>query len=150
VVVEVLTDHEVNFGDYQVSGGDIRSYGFWKHQFAIATGNQGGHAQIDASELLILLDRLDTPWTTFEGMTLESSYELLWQHHAPMEIRARQQCFGSMLNYANGAITLEQMVDTDWDGVPDMTFSDAMDDALYGDDYENNKDICDSINNMNE
>ena len=132
-----------------VGSGDFRTIGFWKHQFAVATSNNNGKAQISASDLQGLLDELDANWTTFSGTTLGEGYDLLWLKKASMEERARQQCFATLLNWANGAVAFGELVDTDYDGFPDTTFSDAMADALTGSDYENNKNICDSINNMN-
>ena len=126
--------------------GDIRTIGFWKHQFGVATGNRKGKAQIDAGTLESYL-----PLYGIE--TLNQGYTLLWLKKATMAQRARQQCLASWLNYANNAVGSSTPVDTDYDGYTDSTFGDAMDEAealIAAGDYEDAKDICDSINNMEE
>ena len=132
----------VQFSIEPAGTGDFRTIGFWKHQFAVATEVKKGKAQIPTEVLEELLTEVSG------NITLEEAYSLLWLKKATMEQRATQQCLASMLNHANSAVATYEMVDTDYDGVPDMTFEDAMDDALQGTDFLNNKNICDSINNM--
>jgi hypothetical protein len=89
-------------------------------------------------------------------LTMESAYDLLWSRDNSMYTRALKQCLASWLNWADGATTMSQMVDTNYDKVPDMAFGDAMtivEDILRDPnstwhDLEYAKDICDSINNM--
>ncbi len=129
---------------------EMRTIGFWKHQFAVATGNNKGHAQIDSTTLKSYLS-IDVFGNTIE--TLDEGYGALWIKKAPMEDRAIQQCFGTLLNFANGAALESTPVDINYDKVLDTTFGDAMDDAenrFLSGDYEGAKDICDSINNMDE
>ena len=81
---------------------------------------------------------------------------MLWLKKATMRERATQQLLASWLNFANGAVTLDMMVDTDRDGIADTIFMDAMAEveSILGDDdatkeeFEQAKDICDSINNI--
>ncbi len=128
---------------------EMRTIGFWKHQFAVAVKKNKGHAQIDSTILVSYL-----PITVFGNniSTIDEGYTALWLKKAPMQERAIQQCFASRLNYKNnnGAIG-DTLVDTDYDGIPDMTFNKAMDvaeESYNNGDYEEAKDICDSINNM--
>jgi hypothetical protein len=44
----------------------------------------------------------------------------------PIEAQLDRQLLTSWLNFANGAIGLGDLVDTDGDSVPDMTFADVM------------------------
>ena len=125
--------------------GDLRTIGFWKHQFEIATGRSSGHAQIESQELSRLADYCDE--------TLSSGYELLWGEEITMTIEDRmiQQCLGTCLNEANNAVDDDYPVDIDYDKVVDMTYENAMT-IVYNyreiGSYEAAKDICDSINNM--
>ncbi len=141
--------NEVNFTIQATTGtGDFKGLGFWKHQFATATGNNGGNQHIPTEDLLSYLDTINSMDTPFENLTLESAYNILWVKKADAEERSYQHILTTLLNYASGAVTWTDMVDTNYDGVVDMTFQAAMDDALTGTDYENNKDICESINEM--
>jgi len=128
----------------------MRTIGFWKHQFAVATGNNNGQAQIDSATLQSYLPT-DVFGTKIE--TLQKGYDVLWLKKATMEERAIQQCFATLLNFENGAASNDTLVDTNYDKKPDMKFSDAITAAtskFNGGNYENAKNICDSINNMDE
>ena len=73
-----------------------------------------------------------------------------------MRGKALRQYFACQLNWANNAVTLPQMVDTNDDRHPDMTFGAAMTtvENILKDpnsslaELEYAKNICDSINNM--
>jgi len=129
---------------------EMRTIGFWKHQFAVATGNNKGKAQIDSTTLQIYL-----PINVFgnEIKTLNEGYNVLWIRKASMKERAIQQCFATLLNFKNGAATNDTFVDTNYDKITDMKFSNAINMAtseFNGGNYERAKNICDSINNMDE
>ncbi|PKP59497.1 MAG: hypothetical protein CVT89_01185 [Candidatus Altiarchaeales archaeon HGW-Altiarchaeales-2] len=128
----------------------MRTIGFWKHQFAVATGNNKGKAQINSAILQSYL-----PIDVFGNKikTLDDGYKTLWIRKASMKERAIQQCFATLLNFKNGAATNDSLVDTNYDKIADMKFSDAINTALSefnGGNYEKAKNVCDSINNMDE
>ncbi len=144
----VVPAQNVDFGLY-CSAGEVRTIGFWKHQFNIATGGKGT-AQIDATTLSGYL-----PISVFgtEVGSLSAGYNLLWLKKATMQQRALQQCFATQLNALNGQLVDFSAVDTNYDGVADMSFASAMDEAqtdFEAGNYEAAKSICDSINNMSE
>ncbi len=126
---------------------DFRTIGFWKHQFAVATGNNKGSAQIDTATLQSYLP-------LYGVETLQQGYSTLWLgKKATKQQKAVQQCFASWLNYANNGVGYYTWVDTDYDKLIDTQFIDAMNQAqAFMDlgDYNAAKDICDSINNMAE
>jgi len=134
---------------------DMRSMGFWKHQFS-----EKGHKHVTREALMAYLALIPDESGIFEEifqLSYENATSYLWIGKASMLNRSVQQCLACWLNWANGAVGMGDMVDTDWDGQPDMTFSEAMtrveDLIANGDgkqDYEKAKDICDSINNMGE
>jgi hypothetical protein len=124
----------------------IRTIGYWKHQI----GAKKPHIDGDTMEAYINI--VSEMTEVFDDPTLEEVEDLLWLKKSTIEERAVQQFLASWLNYANGAVALDSMVDTNYDSFADMRFKDAMSTAediiLYGSDYELAKDICDSINNM--
>ncbi len=134
---------------------EMRSMGFWKHQFS-----EKGHKHLTREALMAYLALIPDESGIFEEifqLSYGNATSYLWIGKASMLNRSVQQCLACWLNWANGAVGMGDMVDTNWDGQPDMTFSDAM--ALVEDliangddkqDYEKAKDICDSINNMGE
>jgi hypothetical protein len=137
-----------------VTSGDIRSVGYWKHQF----GGKGKR-HLDRETLEHLLELVIDESSLFEevfNLSYENATSYLWLKKASMLNRSVQQCLACWLNWANGAVNLSELVDTDWDKEPDTPFGDAMalvEDLIINgegkDDYERAKDICDSINNMN-
>jgi len=131
----------------------MRTIGYWKHQIG---GN--GNQHIDDATLEAYIGIVNAKTKVFSEHvalnTLEDATSLLWLQHASMEERAIQQFLASWLNFANGAVAMDQLVDTDYDGLADAKFKDAMFVAseviINGDNYELAKDICDSINNMGQ
>ena len=73
-----------------------------------------------------------------------------------MEQRAQQQYLATLLNLAANPDDLYKLVDTDFNGIADTVFADAiaqveeilLDPNSSRRDFESAKDICDSINNM--
>jgi len=139
--------------------GDFGTIGYWKHVFYVWKTGKGTFQNYVEAILVDYLERINATSTVFSEnytLTLESAYDLLWSKDSSMYIRALKQCLACWLNWANGATTMSQIVDTNYNGVPDMTFGDAM--AIVEDilrdpnsswsDLEYAKDICDSINNM--
>jgi hypothetical protein len=93
--------------------GDMRTIGFWKHQVAVATGNNKGRAQVDSTTLSSYLDTISgiTSLTTLQGLDLDSAYSILWlTQPASMCTRALQQLLAFWLNYANEAVVWNEMV----------------------------------------
>jgi uncharacterized repeat protein (TIGR01451 family) len=138
-----------------VTTSDIRSIGYWKHQFS-----DKGRRHIDRSTLEdflgLILDQSSIFGEIFP-LSYENASSYLWLKKASMLDRSVQQCLACWLNWANGAVDLSELVDTDWDGEPDTTFGEAMaivEDLIANgdgkDDYERAKDICDSINNSGD
>jgi hypothetical protein len=151
----------VNFGDAseEQGTGDFGTIGYWKHVFYVWKTGKGTFKDYMEALLVDYLERINATSRVFSEnytLTMESAYDLLWSHDSSMRTRALKQCLASWLNWADGATTMTQMVDTNYDGVPDMTFGDAMtivedivrDPNSSWSDLEYAKDICDSINNM--
>jgi len=134
---------------------DMRSMGYWKHQFS-----EKGHKHLTKEVLMAYLALIPDESSIFEEifpLSYANATNYLWIGKASMLNRSVQQCLACWLNWANGAVGMDDMVDTDWDGQPDTRFSDAMarveDLIANGDDqqdYELAREICDSINNMGE
>lgn len=139
--------------------GDFGTIGYWKHVFYVWKTSKGTFKNFVEDILVDYLERINATSTVFSEnytLTLESAYDLLWSHDSSMRTKALKQCLASWLNWANGATTMTQMVDTNYNGVPDMTFGNAMtivenilrNPTSSSSDLEHAKDICDSINNM--
>lgn len=127
--------------------GDPRTIGFWKHQAKGAIG-KSGKAQIAADQLMEFL-----PLFVFDIIIdeVEDLFFVLWLKNADMRERAIQQCTATMLNLTSGELCQGSEVDTDGDGNPDNSVSEALAvaaDAYNAGDYEVAKDICDTINNL--
>jgi len=139
--------------------GDFGTIGYWKHVFYVWKTGKGTFKEYIEAILEDYLERINATSTVFSEnytLTMNSAYDLLWNHDSSMRTRALKQCLASWLNWADGATTMTQMVDTNYDGIPDMTFGDAMeivedilrDSNSSWEDLEYAKNICDSINNM--
>jgi len=139
--------------------GDFGTIGYWKHVFYVWKTGKGTFKEYIEAILEDYLERINATSTVFNEnytLTTNSAYDLLWNHDSSMRIRALKQCLASWLNWADGATSMTQMVDTNYDGIPDMTFGDAMeivenilrDSNSSWEDLEYAKNICDSINNM--
>jgi len=139
--------------------GDLGTIGYWKHIFYEWKSGKGAFKNYIEEVLVDFLEKINVTSRVFSEnytLTLQSAYDLLWSHDSSMRTKALKQCLASWLNWANDAVTMSQMVDTDYNGVPDMTFGAAMtivEDILRDptsslSDLEYGKDICDSINNM--
>jgi len=135
----------------------MRTIGFWKHQFS-----DNGKQHIDDATLAGYIDIVNFMSGVFSEKTslssLDEAHDLLWLKNASMEQRATQQLLASWLNFANGAVGLDDMVDVDYDNAADMSFLDAvgiaedilLDSSSSDSDFEQAKSMCDSINNMKE
>lgn len=131
--------------------GDMRTIGFWKHQFAVTTGNNKGKAKVDSATLHQYLATIGmTSLTELQGLDLESAYGILWPTQpANMCTRALQQLLALWLNYASGAVAWNEMVYNVVTGKY-MQFNmliSELEDAINTGDCENAKSIADWLNN---
>ncbi|ODS35925.1 MAG: hypothetical protein A7315_04995 [Candidatus Altiarchaeales archaeon WOR_SM1_79] len=138
----------------------IRTIGFWKHQFNIATGVHKGYQHVPTQSLLYYLNEISTNSQIPELQDMDTDMtaalallELRGKHE--MYDRAVQQLLGTWLNYVSG----NEQWDSDGDGdidVDDEYLIDvilwAEDILLYGDpaDHEMVKDYLDMLNNSGE
>ena len=142
----------VNFHVFTVvTTTDIRSIGFWKHQFAVATGGKG-RAQYTSTQLQAFLDFIKTYWgSSFAGsLGLQSAYQILNPDEpASMQDRAEQQVLALMLNVASGKVGTGNMVDLSAFGLGRVNVGQAIQYCLTNLDVnpELVKDIADTINN---
>jgi len=143
---------------------EIRTVGFWKNQY----GQKVGTGVIYNSDFLFgfweiikfvsrIYDEAVSAQTLPEIEAILSKSEI----GNPMVERARSQCLATLFNFASGSIDWDQLVDTDGetsdpDRIPDTVFSEAITQAeelilsptSTDSEYEQAKDICDSINSM--
>ncbi len=144
----------------QEGTGDLGTIGYWKHVFYVWKAGKGSFKGFVESILVGYLQQINSTSPIFSEnytLTMESAYDLLWTNPgSDMRGKALRQYFACQLNWANNAVTPSQMVDTDYDDHPDMTFGAAMtivENILRNPhsslaELEHAKNICDSINNM--
>jgi hypothetical protein len=92
--------------------------------------------------------------------SFEEATDVLWTNDSRgrMYHLLDRQLLTAWLNFANGGIAWDEMVDTDWDGVPDTAFSTAvaaaeavrLDVDATRQALEEQKDILESINQADE
>lgn len=142
----------------------VRGKGFWAHQFS-----DNGNHQIDDTALqayLYIIDRFSSVFSESISMTtIEEAKEVFWlagggKGNKDKDLAKKEQALehfmATWLNFADGAISLDMPVDTDFDNVPDMTFAEAIQwvESILNnpdsdkDDFIQAKDICESINSM--
>ncbi|HUV45649.1 MAG TPA: prealbumin-like fold domain-containing protein, partial [Dehalococcoidia bacterium] len=147
--------------------GPFRTIGFWKHQFSVSLFGRGD-AQVSKEELINYLDYICTEYpdsdTLYESLCGTNQKERFLAAYkalstsSSMEEKAKQQYLATLLNLAANPDDLNKLVDTNFDGIADMVFKDAidlvqgilLDPGSTSADFEHAKDICDSINNMHE
>lgn len=132
--------------------GDMRTIGFWKHQFAVATENNKGKAKVKSTTLEDYLATISslTSLTDLQGLDLAPAYSILWPTQpADMCTRARQQVLALWLNYASGAVAWNEMVYNVLTGeyVQFNVLIYELEDAINSGDCENAKTIADWLNN---
>jgi FtsP/CotA-like multicopper oxidase with cupredoxin domain len=133
--------YEVTFSAADDDGGDdvadvvvvvvgesstILGPGYWLHQYR---GN--GTVAFSDAELECYLAIAATMSAVFPELTAlgsigDAADVLFAPPSRPIEAQLDRQLLTSWLNFANGAIGLGDLVDTDGDSVPDMTFADVM------------------------
>jgi hypothetical protein len=133
----------------------IRSAGYWFKNY-----RRVGHHFFTDEELLCFLDIVNHTSTVFSEETdadsLDDAEELLHPSHSNGEIRVQfdRQLLAVWLNFANGAIEHDELVDTDFDPVPDtelLTFLCAaeaarLNPATTDPELEELKDLLEAIN----
>ncbi len=154
-----------------VGYGNPHTIGFWKHQVKSSSGcgchhvchhgwghgwgqHHGCNNSCDnGTQVPRSLIQSWLPITVFNYRyrTIKDLENALWIGHANMYQRARQQCLATKLNVAYGELTLSSWVDTNTDGVGDMTVKTALETAeryYFSGNPWAAKDICDNINNL--
>ncbi|MDP2674584.1 MAG: PKD domain-containing protein [Dehalococcoidia bacterium] len=156
-VGDVATANVIIVGD----ADQVRSAGYWLYQFAShITGN--GRPHFDAPTLGCYLDIAGYMSQVFDeerdASTFENAHDVLFvkNNDGDMTHMFDQQLLAAWLNFANGSLGYDEMVDTDGDGVADTVFADAMaaaeavrlDPTSTRSELEAQKNILESINLM--
>ncbi len=140
VEVPLADDHSVvtgvDFGFVELAAptapGCFFGVGFWKHQFAVGTGEHGGRQHIPVAELEDLLGRVALATTLDYGgddgvISFEEALEAFDPSGGqPSCMKARRHFLATLLNWAMNGSEAEIGVDTDHDGAEDMSFGDAL------------------------
>jgi hypothetical protein len=132
----------------------VRSSGYWYQQYRL------GNAQmIDDVTLDCYLEIVDFVSNVFDEetntSTIQKARNVLKKTH-PMESALDRQLLAAWLNFANGAIGLDELVDTDFDSIADTVFYNALmaaetvrlDAGATHAELEAQKDMVESINLM--
>ena len=137
----------------------IRSAGYWSHQY-----RGRGRIRFSPEELQCYLDIVNHLSSVFSEETdasdLDAAEEVLDPSHSNGEIRVQfdRQLLAVWLNFANGAIEYDELVDTDFDLVPDtelITFLCAaeaarLNPATTDSELEDLKDLLEAINLLDD
>jgi hypothetical protein len=136
---------------------DLRTIGFWKHQFNCALGNKKkAHQHIPNDSLQAYLTEMSTTSTVPQLQTTDTFEEaleiLLTKNNADMYDKAVTQLLATWMNYLSG----NDMWDSDGDGETDTEIMETILWAEAGlldldpDNDEEIKDILDMLNNSGE
>ena len=137
---------------------EVRSAGYWKNQFrSHLTGH--GHSDFDQPDLECYLEIVGYMSLVFDEVrdasTFASAHDVLSvKKTAEMSELLDRQLLAAWLNFANGSIEYDELVDTDGDNVPDTAFADALaaaeavrlNPAATHAELEEQKDILERIN----
>jgi len=135
----------------------VRSAGYWRHQY-----RGRGKIFFSPEELQCYLDIVGHVSSIFSEETPASTFDeaedVLNPSHSRGEIRVQfdRQLLAVWLNFANGAVEYDQLVDTDFDEVPDTPLLDVLcaaeaarlNPATLDSELENHKNILEGINLM--
>jgi subtilisin family serine protease len=105
----------------------IRASGYWLHQY-----RRTGRTDFTEAELNCYLAITGYMSTVFNearsAATIQQAVNVLFvnRNTGTMEQLFEEQLLTAWLNFANGSLTLDEMVDTNGDGVVDTTFGDAV------------------------
>lgn len=99
-----------------------RGSGYWYAQYRPSPPNAFTNAQLDCYLEIVNFFSL-----VFDGVDRPDAVDLLHSPaKSPAAVEFDEQALAAWLNFANGAIGLTTMVDTDGDGIDDTTFGAAM------------------------
>jgi hypothetical protein len=141
------------------NANQIRSAGYWRHQY-----RGKGRIKFTAEELQCYLDIVDHMSTFFseevDASTPDAAEDVLNPAGSGGDIRVQfdRQLLAVWLNFANGAIEYDELVDTDLDNVPDtelVTFLCAaeaarLNPATTRSELEDLKDLLEAINLLDD
>ena len=133
----------------------VRSAGYWYQQF-----RQGRAQKIDDATLECYLDVINFASGVFSEArsvtTIDDAEDVLDGRVAAgsAAFRLDRQLLAAWLNYVNGTIGLDDLIDTDGDGAPDTPFVDViaaaeasrLDPGATDGELEDQKDVLESIN----
>jgi hypothetical protein len=133
--------YDVTFGSLDDDGGfasdsavviiignsdQVRGTGYWSHQYR-------GNGKVDFSdpELLCLLDIVNFVSSDFDEETPPGTFEeaidvLETKGNTPKAELLESQLLAALLNFANGSVGWDQLIDTDNDQQGDTSFSDVI------------------------
>ena len=106
---------------------EARSAGYWQHQF-----RGRGKTDFDEEALncyLAIVGHLSQVFNEErDASTIEAAFEVLYVKQIKGSITEifDRQLLALWLNFANGSIEYDEMVDTDGDGIADTTFADLV------------------------
>ena len=137
----------------------VRSTGYWLHQYR---GN--GKVDFDDPRLecyLLIAQHMSVVFSELRSASgIAEAEDVLFVkgNRGSMEELLDRQLLAAWLNFANGAVGLTELVDTDGDDLPDTTFWNALqgaeavrtDAAATRSELEAQKDILELINTMDE
>ena len=153
----VRTANVIIVGDAE----EVRSAGYWQHQFrSHLTGR--GRSHFDAAELECYLAIAAYMSQVFneerDAATFASAHDILNVSDNDGDILELldMQLLAAWLNFANGAVGYDQLIDTNSDGIPDTPFADViataeaarLDPTATRSELEEQKDIIERINLM--
>jgi hypothetical protein len=99
-----------------------RGSGYWLNQYRPKPPNAFTDAQLDC-----YLDIVNFFSLVFDTVDRPDAVQIMWNPaKSPAEIQFDEQAMAAWLNFANGAISLDTLVDADGDGIDDTTFGSAM------------------------
>jgi hypothetical protein len=141
----------------------VRSAGFWQDQVRAVISDKGAPF-FDESELLCYIAITNIVSSVFDESTDVDSYSSLDDANDILKLSKKvttkdqllRQLAAAWMNYANGAIALDDLVDTDGDKIPDTLFSQVLttaenvcNDANSSEsDLEEQKGILDNVNTI--
>jgi hypothetical protein len=104
---------------------EVWSTGYWHHQF-----RQKGKVDFNVDELNCYLAIVNYVSLVFDEAvamsTLQDAVDVLKANASVMEEAFDSQLLGALLNFANGAVEWDQLIDTDGDLIGDTAFSDMI------------------------
>ena len=107
---------------------DVRTRGYWHHQF-----RQKGKVDFTVEELNCYLEIVNYVSTVFDEevplSSLADAQEVLKANAKAMRDQLDAQLLAALLNFANGSVEWDQLIDTDGDSVGDTPFSDVISQA---------------------